>query len=281
MKNPELISLHGGHSGQFCCHAEDTLEDIIRQYIRLGFTKVGITEHIPPVNEKFMYPDEKKQGLTLKDMHERFADYFNTLKNLKKKYSQAIRIFAGMETETYTGYRAHIEKLIKKFHPDYIVGSVHHVKDICFDYSAGSYEAAAEKCGSYDLMYEQYFDLQYEMIKNLRPFVVGHFDLIRIHDEKYGTRLLKPGITRKIIRNLELVKSLGLVLDYNLRPLARGEKKPYIAGPVLQRAYELGIKLVPGDDSHGVAEAGCHVDTAAAFLKTYGFSTEWPDPTLL
>jgi len=214
-------------------------------------------------------------------MRARFGDYFSTLGYLKKKYSNDIKIFAGMETETYTGYQAHIKSLIKEFHPDYIVGSVHHVKDICFDYSAAEYEKAAEKCGSYDLMYEQYFDLQHEMIKTLKPFVVGHFDLIRIYDEKYDRRFEKSGIAQKINRNLELVKSLGIVLDYNLRPLARGEKEPYIARPILKRAYSLGIKVVPGDDSHGVSEAGCHVDTAAAFLKAYGFSTEWPEPLIL
>ena len=41
------ISLHGGHSGEFCCHAQDGLADIIAQYIQMGFRQVGITEHIP------------------------------------------------------------------------------------------------------------------------------------------------------------------------------------------------------------------------------------------
>ena len=40
------------------------LEDIIKQYIKLGFTKVGITEHIPPVSDKFLYPDEIEDKLS-------------------------------------------------------------------------------------------------------------------------------------------------------------------------------------------------------------------------
>jgi histidinol-phosphatase (PHP family) len=27
------VSLHGGHSGQFCGHAKDTLDEIVRTYI--------------------------------------------------------------------------------------------------------------------------------------------------------------------------------------------------------------------------------------------------------
>ncbi|MFH2060773.1 MAG: histidinol phosphatase, partial [Pseudomonadota bacterium] len=61
---PSRISYHGGHSGQYCNHAKDRLEDIILQYIALEFKAVGITEHIPPSDDQFLYPDEKELGLT-------------------------------------------------------------------------------------------------------------------------------------------------------------------------------------------------------------------------
>ena len=247
----------------------------------LGFKKVGITEHIPPLNDQFLYPDEKKLNLTADDLNKRFKDYFRQLNALKKKYDSKIKIFTGMETETYAGCVDHIKKLISRFHPDYIVGSVHHIDDICFDYSKEEYDRIAYVCGSYDIMYEKYFDLQYEMIKALKPFVVGHFDLIRIYDENYKKRLLVPEIDQKVKRNLALIKSLNLVMDFNLRPLARGEKEPYITTSILKTAKGMGIRVVPGDDSHGVNEAGCHVDKAIEILKALGFETQWPDPMLL
>ena len=40
---PKLISLHWVHSGQYCNHARNLLEDIILRYIELGYTKIGIT----------------------------------------------------------------------------------------------------------------------------------------------------------------------------------------------------------------------------------------------
>ncbi|MBW2655565.1 MAG: histidinol-phosphatase [Deltaproteobacteria bacterium] len=278
---PQLISLHGGHSGQYCNHAEDLLEDIILRYIELGFTKVGITEHVPPINDKFLFPDEKKANLTAADIHKRFENYFTELNSLKKKYASKIKLFAGMETETCTGYADHINELISMFQPDYIVGSVHHIDDIFFDYSREDYDRAAGVCGSYDAMYEKYFDLQYDMIKTLKPFVVGHFDLIRIYDEDYKKRLLHPEIKQKIMRNLTLIKSLNLVMDFNLRPLARGEEEPYITSSILKNVKKMGIRVVPGDDSHSVNEAGLYVDKAIEILQTYGFETLWPEPMLL
>ncbi|MCK5683010.1 histidinol-phosphatase HisJ family protein, partial [bacterium] len=205
MSNIELISLHGGHSGQYCNHAEDSLEEIIKQYIKLGFKKVGISEHIPPVSDQFLFPDEKEIGLTAFDLNNRFEHYFKNIKELKKQYASQISLFVGMETETYTGSIEHTKNLISKFQPDYIVGSVHHVDGVCFDYSKEEYDHVILKYGSHDLMYERYFDQQYEMISILKPFVVGHFDLIRIFDKNYKQRILQPGINKKIIRNLELI----------------------------------------------------------------------------
>jgi len=280
MKNQLLISLHGGHSGEFCSHAEGHLEDIVLRYISLGFTRVGITEHIPPAHENFLYPDEKNLGLTAHDIQNRFEAYFKTLRALQKKYASKIRIFAGMETETYTGYAAHVKQLIHGFTPDYIVGSVHHVNDICFDYSREDYDRAVSLCGSHEALYETYFDQQHDMILTLKPFVVGHFDMVRIFDPGYEKRLLIPSVREKILRNLSLIKSLNLVLDFNLRPLKRGEKEPYIAASIRETAKKMGIPLVPGDDSHGVSEAGGHVERAINILTAEGFSTDWPDPVL-
>ncbi len=281
MNTKRLISLHGGHSGQYCNHARDLLEDIIQRYIELGFAKVGITEHVPPVNDRFLYPDEKELNLTAADLHKRFKDYFKNLNFLKKKYASKIKIFTGMETETYTGYVDHIKRLISTFQPDYIVGSVHHVDDICFDYSKNDYDQIVSLCGSYEAMYEKYFDLQYNMIKALRPFVVGHFDLIRIHDKNYKDRFLLPQIKQKIKRNLTLIKELNIVMDFNLRLVARDEKEPYLTPSILKTVKNMGIRVVPGDDSHGVDEAGRNVDKAIEILDTYKFELQWPDPMLL
>ncbi len=282
MNRKNLISLHGGHSGQYCNHAEDQLEDIIKKYIELGFKKVGITEHIPPVSDLFLYPDEIESGLTVSDINTRFKNYFKNIKNLKQKYASKIKIFAGMETENYTGYAEHVKNLIFKFKPDYIVGSVHHINDVCFDYSKQAYDKIALEYDSPDEMYEKYFNLQYDMIKELKPFVVAHFDLIRIYDKDYKNRLALPKIRQKIIRNLELIKSLNLVLDLNLRSLVKREKEPYITASILKTAKKMGIRVVPGDDSHGIKQAGLNVDKAIKILDAYGFDTVlWPDPVLL
>jgi len=239
---------------------------------------VGISEHMPPPGDRFLYPDELKQGLSVKDLDDRFSRYFLELERLSQKYKSDIRIFKGFEIETVTGSPARVRSLIREFNPDYIVGSVHHLKDRCFDYSRQDYEAIAAEFNSLDDMYMAYFDAQYEMIRDLHPFVVGHFDLIRIYDPDFKARLDKPEIRKRIQRNLSVIKDLGLVLDYNLRPLAKGEKTPYLTPAILASAKDLGIPVIPGDDAHSKEQAGLFVGSAVQSLKNMGFSTNWPRP---
>ncbi len=275
-----LVSVHGGHSGGYCRHARDTLEEMIQAYIHEGFDWVGITEHMPPPLDCFRYPDEVEAGITAADLNTGFENYMAELARLKEKYASRIRIFSGFETEAYTGYEDYVPILIRTFRPDYIVGSVHHVDDVCFDFSETMYQGAAFGMGGPDALYEKYFDKQFEMITELRPAVVGHFDLVRLFDPDYRQRLAAPRIWKKIERNLELCRKHDLILDFNTRALDKEAAEPYIAEPILDRAKEMGIKVVPGDDAHGVSDIGRSIRKGIEILEQKGFDTNWPEPEI-
>lgn len=281
MANAKYVSVHGGHSGEFCHHAKDQLEEIILSYINHGFSWVGITEHVPGFSQELLYPDQQEAGFTPEFLLERFDRYMQKCKQLQAKYADQIKLYAAMEIETYTDYDSFIPALINRFKPDYIVGSVHFVDDMGFDYSKQQYDTTAKAVGGYDELYYRYFDIQYNMIKTLKPAVVGHFDLIRIFDEDYPTRLMKPEIMKRMVRNLELIKDLDLIMDFNLRSLLKGATEPYISQPILKIAREMDIAVVPGDDSHGLANIQIHMDQAIATLTEYGFSTNWQQPKVI
>lgn len=280
MINQQYVSVHGGHSGQFCHHAKDMLEEIILKYIDLGYSWVGITEHVPAISEDLLYPDQREAGFTPDFLMNRFAGYIEECRRLQKKYAESITVFSAMEIETYSGYDTFIPMLLERFQPDYIVGSVHFVDDRGFDYSLKQYDDAARAVGGYDTMYCRYFDLQYEMIKLLKPAVVGHFDLIRIFDPEYRFRLRKPEIQKRVERNLELIKDLGLIMDYNLRSLLKGADEPYITDTILRMARDMGIPVVPGDDSHGLDNIHLNMEQAVKTLDSLGFNTDWPQPRI-
>lgn len=281
MESIERVSVHGGHSGQFCNHATDALEDIVNLYIEKGFSWVGITEHTPALSEELLYTDQRQAGLTPEFLLERFGSYMAECRRLQGKYRDQIELFAAMEIETYSGYEEFVPLLLARFKPDYIVGSVHFVNDINFDYSKSMYDRAAESAGGLDDLYLRYFDLQYDMIKRLKPSVVGHFDLIRIFDPDYRARLAKSKMIEVMRRNLSLVKELDLILDFNLRALHKGASEPYITDSILEMVKELEIVIAPGDDSHGLSTVGNYFDQGISILQQHGISTAWERPRIL
>lgn len=278
METIARVSVHGGHSGQFCSHATDNLEDIVKSYLGKGFSWVGITEHAPPINDALRYADQAEAGLSSTFLLEQFGSYMRECRRLQQKYKARIHLYAALEIETYSGYEEFVPFLVERFEPDYIVGSIHFVNDINFDYSQAMYDRAVESAGGIDEMYLMYFDLQYEMITRLKPEVVGHFDLIRIFDPNYRDRLAQPQVVAKMRRNLELIKELDLILDFNLRALHKGAPEPYVSGSILEMVSEYGIAIVPGDDSHGLSTVGNFFDQGVEILKAHGISTDWARP---
>lgn len=264
------ISLHGGHSGQFCDHARDTLAEIVAAYYAAGFECVGLTEHMPPLSDAWLYPDEVALGRTAAWMQERFGRYVAEARRLEREYAGRMRILVGMESEWYPGCGEWVARLRREHALDYVVGSVHHVGGQCFDYSKEAYADAADRLGGLEPMYLVYFDSQLDMMQAIKPEVVGHFDLIRLHDPNYPDTLAKPEVLRRVMRNLECVRDIGAVLDMNARALLKGQTEPYVYGIILEFASEMGIRFAYGDDAHGAEDVGFWFEKVGALLGYAG-----------
>jgi histidinol-phosphatase (PHP family) len=275
------VSIHGGHSGQFCSHARNTLEEMVQAYIARDFVWVGLTEHMPPPADEFLYPEERRAGLTAALMADRFGDYMAEARRLQKTYAGQIDILVGFETEAAPGAIELARRLIDEYAPDYVIGSVHHIGNIPFDYSAEAYRSAVKAAGGEPAMYCRYFDRQHELILKLRPQVVGHFDLIRIFDPNYSLHMTHAQVQERIVRNLELIRKMDLIIDFNVSALKKGAAEPYVSRPILEHARRLGIAVVPGDDAHSVDTVGLHLDEGVQVLMQMGFDTRWRKPEKL
>ena len=50
------VSLHGGHSGEFCNHAEGALRDTIEAAIAFGYHTFEVSEHARRDEARFLHP---------------------------------------------------------------------------------------------------------------------------------------------------------------------------------------------------------------------------------
>ncbi len=219
---------HHSHSGQFCGHATNTLEEVVQDAISKGMTTFCLTEHIHRERIDF-YPREEESH-TPESLEQLYDDFYHEARRLQKAYAGHIELFVGFEGEWIReSSLGIIQSILQKYKLDLFVGSVHHVHTIPIDYDTAYYHKARDAAGGKDeQIFADYFDAQYDMLQALNPPIVGHFDLIRLKsdapDQSFKTW---PQIWEKLKRNLEYVASYGGVLELNSSSLRKGMAEAY------------------------------------------------------
>lgn len=102
-----------------------------------------------------------------------------------------------------------------------------HTRPIDYDHQmyAQAYKIAG---GTDEQLFEDYFDAQYEMLKALKPPIVGHFDVIRLKaKDPDGALSGWKGVWQKVLRNLDFIAGYGGVLELNSAALRKGMSEPY------------------------------------------------------
>ena len=263
------FSIHGGHSGQFCRHAKGTLEDVVKSAIKRGFTHYGLAEHCPRYRKEDLFPDESDLGTS--DLEDLFTAYFVEARKLQEKYSDRINLLVGFESERLppTSWLETMEKLRNDYQPDFIVGSVHDVRGICIDYNPEFTAKATSACGGPANLHREYFLAVKDMALNLKPDIVGHFDLVRKFCGE--TANFSENIFSLIEECLEAVKSVDAVLDVNPGAFRRGYSAIYPLPKILQIAKRMNIGVTLGDDSHGSHDVGIGLEECIRVISTAGY----------
>lgn len=265
------VSYHGGHSGDLCAHASDTKETMIQAYIEAGFKHIGITEHLPPATDEFMYADELELGHTANSLTAKFKDFFdNEAPYLREKYGKNIDLRIGFETEYYGDTPIkHILNAIENYKPDIVIASLHHTKNLSFDFDRDTYFESAKTLGGLDELYKAYYDDQLELITGLAevtkniPVVLGHMDVVRLYapNHNYSTE-----VSERITRNIKAAIQANFVFEVNSRALGKNMTEPYPSLKILQEIKDLGGSITLGDDAHAINEPGLYYPETQALL---------------
>ncbi|KAI2625222.1 histidinol phosphate phosphatase H [Xylaria nigripes] len=281
------------HSGQFCPgHAKDQLDDIVKHAISLGYTTMGLTEHMPRTELRDLYPEELDDPeASLAALAPRHTAYLAEAQRLQALYAPQISLLIGFEGEWLRpAYQSLIEDLAANPVVDYFIGSLHHVNGVPIDFDKEHYARAMATIAApasedsqasaiearEEKMYERYYDEQYEMLVALRPRVVGHFDLIRLMSSDPGRDVrCWTGVWERIGRNLAFVASYGGWLECNSSALRKGLAEPYPCRAISEKWLSLRGKFTLSDDSHGIAQLGTNYGRALDFLSSLDVTTIW------
>lgn len=268
------VSLHGGHSVTSCDHAQDSLRDILEAAVAQGYHTFGVTEHAPRVDARFLYQEEIRMGWDVPKIIRDFEAYAEAVKLLASEFANRLTVLRGFEAEVVptdgycelmTGYR-------QLFGFDYMVGSVHWVDEVLIDGPREEFYRAAHLQGGVESLAVRYYQTVAEMVRGLKPEVVGHLDVVRKHapsEESVAT----PAVRRAACAALEAIRENNCIVDVNTSGYRKGFGRPYPAPWLVAAARDMGIAFCFGDDSHCVSDVGTGIDQARAYLLELGVTT--------
>lgn len=259
----KLLSLHGGHSAYG--DGAGRLEEFARAAAEKEMLVFGFSEHMPRP-EKYWYPNEKPEA----NSPARFRRYLEEARQVQAQFRGKVEILVGAELELIPGLEGFVNEFLQEHQLDYAVGSVHFVHDLGFDYSRDLYGQVLENCGSLERFCLDYLDTMELMFDRVAFRVLGHFDLFKVFSEQ--PLPLTGKMREKIDRLMARIATKGLLLDINARGLLRPCAAIYPSREILRIAWERGVAVTLGDDSHAPMEVGKNLDRAVQHAKEAGYS---------
>ncbi|AJK66383.1 MULTISPECIES: histidinol-phosphatase HisJ [Bacillus] len=252
----------------FCPHgSKDALKQYVEKALERGFDSITFTEHAP-LPPSFQDPVPlQDSAMDLRQMEV----YLERLSQLKKEYDGQISILTGLETDFITGYEEETAAFLNTYGPSLDDGilSVHFLKTgpsyICLDFDEHAFQQLADRFGSVEAVYEQYYETVYSSIVTplgpFKPKRVGHITLVKKFARLFPYSM-SPQIRELAARCLDAVKEHGMELDVNtsgLRKKFAGEV--YMEDWMAETAKQKKIPLIFGSDAHQAEDVGSSYET--------------------
>ena len=266
-----MVSLHGGHSGEFCEHASGTLRETVEAAATAGLSIYGVTEHASRPEGRFLYDSERTKGYDVERLLREFEAYSRESLRLQRQMQGSLELVRGFETEAVpsSSYVESMLALRREHEFDYVVGSVHHVCEISIDESPRHFREAVASCNGLESFMERYYRLVEEMIRGVCPEIVAHLDLPKLHAPP-GADLCTANIRRAAEAAIEAAKEHDCILDLNTAGWRKGLTDPFPSPWLVRLAAEAGVQFCFGDDSHGASQVGYGLRRARRYLLDQG-----------
>lgn len=235
-----------------CRHATGLMSSYVENGIHRGLSELGFSDHAPDVN-----------GLdpSLRMSMDEYPLYAGEIFSLRERYAE-ISVLFGIETDIYDGFGTFLEKLEKRYRPEYIIGSVHMVNGISV-FSGNDHPGIMNDS---DRFIDSYFNLLKRGLRSGLIHVIGHLDAV-----KWAVPQNRSRIADSACSLLREVRDEGLILELNTSGLRKKPAEMYPSAEVVREAASLKIPVCLGSDAHRPEDVGCHFSEAEVILREAGY----------
>ncbi|WP_281890771.1 histidinol-phosphatase HisJ [Paenibacillus sp. YYML68] len=242
-----------------CGHASGELEEYVLRGIEIGLTQLGLSDHMPLLH---VDPATYLPGMAMP--MEELPHYVEEAFRLQQKYKDQIDIRVGLEGDYIEGWETEIERIIRAYPWDYVIGSVHFLGE--WDITDYRQTDGWKERDAY-AVYEQYYDAVEKACRTGLYDYIGHIDVIK----RFG---FKPDCDVQQLerRALEAVKAADMAIELNASGLRMPVNEMFPSRRMLEYALELGIPVTIGSDAHQPERLSQYLDQAVDMLKAVGFN---------
>ncbi len=244
-----------------------TPEEMVLRAIELGFTSLGISDHsVQPFDDFFTIPAARE------------AEYCCELRALNAKYGDRIRVHVGVELDAFAG-------LANRPLYDYLLLAGHYIEKDGVRSFVDSHEHRDELFSLRDIQFKgdsvafaaRYFDILGEKALQVKPDIVGHFDLVKVFNGEGGLYDESSPEFRRVRQDaLEKIYRSGALLEINTGGMARGKvDEPYPSRAIIALWREMGGRVILGSDSHHAETLNFAFDSMRDLLLAEGFESVW------
>jgi len=242
-----------------CKHATGIMEDYVQRAIDEKIDVFGFSDHNP------MYLDKRHR---MEDKYKN--DYIDMFNDVKKTFQKDIKLLFAYEFD-YLDYGMNTDLLKEKM--DYVIGSVHFIKDYMVD-DPKMIEAYAKRSLLFknkdaDLLWQDYFEQIKKMAQSGHFNIVGHIDLVKLLTVEQPKKDI-----RIIVKDaLKAIKKSGMSVEINAAGLRKSQKETYPSKKLLEEIYSYDIPITFGSDGHAVDQIGYKKDYCESLAKEVGFTS--------
>ncbi|MCW3491285.1 histidinol-phosphatase HisJ family protein [Dethiobacter alkaliphilus] len=239
-----------------CCHASGEMREYLAEAEKKGLAEIGFADHFP----LGMLGVDLDEPVSMQP--EELDEYIADVQALQKSASIPVRL--GVEVDYLPGQEELTAMLLKQYPFDYVIGSIHFVKD--WDFTHPDYIQRYE-WADIDKLYEDYFAEICRMAKSGLFDIVGHLDVV-----KKFSFFPRKSWDHLVEETCRILKEADICVELNSAGWRAPVREAYPGEVFLAQCQDIGIPVTMGSDAHRPKEVGCGLRRAALILDKIGFT---------
>jgi histidinol-phosphatase (PHP family) len=223
-----------------------------------GIAELGVAEHIHRFNQSLEIWQHPWWRRWARDDVDDYCAFVREQTDLR----------LGIEADYVGGREDRIARFLDAREWDFVVGSVHFVRDAAVDLEGPEWEHVWGRGDRADKVWERYFTTLAEAARSGLFDIIAHPDLVKVWGsarplpERDPRRYYEPAV--------EAMLEAGVAMELSTAGLRKPVGELYPGAAMLEMAVDAGLPIALSSDAHEPAQVGYRYDDALAALADAG-----------